>query len=379
LHTLPRDEWMRLAREEAEPSVTLMVDLEPSNPDRRSVKLRIQHLCEEAERRLEALGVSEEKRRELLEPVRARCTQDSEVPRESESLVALLSPSIQEVYPLDTRLGDRVEVGDHFVLSPLAVQQDEEPATWYVLTVADDSARLIKVEYGEIEEVPLPLERKDRSEANAERVDPEPAGSLHSNRFSSRTVSGRPVAHPQGYGQEDVAANEREMWFRFVDQALHSLLAGSEAPVVLAANVMHHDPFRKVCSYRLLLDQGIQRHPVSMSDAEIVEQARPFVRSAPDQTLLSDRYFAAKAEEKTTSSLEDALSAARNGQIDTLMWVPGVPQRDDEQQIDLLDEIVRLTAIQGGAVQALPAEQLPEPGDGVVVNAILRWPLGRNQ
>jgi hypothetical protein len=378
LHTLPRDEWMRLAREEAEPSVTLMVDLEPRNPDRRSVKLRIQHLCEEADRRLAALGVTEEKRRELLAPIRARCDQDSQVPRDSESLVVLLSPSVQELYPLDKPLGDRVEVGDHFVLSPLTLQM-HEPELWYILTVSDDGARLLEVELGEIKEVKLPLERKDRSQANAERVEPEPGGSLHSNRFGSRTVSGRPTAHPQGYGHEDVDVNEREMWFRFVDQGLRSVLGNSEAPVVLVADVMHHDLFRKVCSHRFLLPEGLQRHPVSMSDADLVEQARPFVYLGPDTTLLSDRYFAALAEGKATHSLPDALSAARNQQVDTLIWVPGVPQRDDEQQIDLIDEIVRLTAIHGGAVQAVHAHELPDPGDGVLLNAILRWPLGTNQ
>ncbi|MEZ4240930.1 MAG: hypothetical protein R3F59_33185 [Myxococcota bacterium] len=369
MQTLAHQDWMRLARHEGEPSVSLFLALHPHDGDRRRVALRLRHLLEEAEQRLAELDCDPAQVEAILAPLRASGLED--IPRDGQTLAAFLAPSVQELHQLDAPLGERVTVADHFALAALRTALDQ-PALWYVLGLADDGATLVRVARGAPSEVPLPLEREDRAAANAERVEPTEGGNRHANRFGSPPTGGTPTTHQQGFGYEQVDDIERQTWYRFVDRALQQALEEAPAPVVLVADVVHHQAFRDACHCPHLLDRGI-RHDPHASPAELAALARPVARAHQqnDSEAIGDRWHAAAHRGLVATRPEDVLEAARVGRVDTLYWPAGADLNGDAEQVD---EIVRQTALQGGALVPVDGEGLPEAGGGSnVVNAILRW------
>lgn len=372
MYLLPHDDWMRLARHEGEPCVTLVVPLSPSDPDREAVALRLRHAVEEADRRLESMGMEDDRRSKLLAPV-GYGDNPADIPRDGNTLLALLSPSISEVYHLDAALDTRVELTEHFVLSDLQAALDQ-PERWHLLTLADDGAELYEIHRGTPRKAELPLERNDRQEANAERLSPTPGGPLHARGNASSTKATNMT--PQGFGQEQVDDIEREAWYRVVDKALQSVLQPAGDPLVVLADTRHQGPFAAICHVDDIV--AVHQHPEDLTDDRIREIGRSLQDGVDTERLTTHWHNA----ESRTTSLQEALQGARSGRVELLMWNPEARIRHvDEHEdapaaaADMLDEVVRQTSLHGGRVIPVPPEHLPEPGNRRehVLNAVLRW------
>jgi hypothetical protein len=367
MYLLPHDDWMRLARHAGEPCVTLLQPLFPAEQDRDRVRIALKNAVDAADQRLATLGLSPDRRSALLEPLRYD-GRNADVPRDGETLLACLSPSLSEVHILEAALSPRLEVTRHLVLSDLRAALTQ-PDRWYLLTLTDDAARLLEVVHGTPIERPLPLERPDRDAANAERAEPHGPG-----RHAHGTSQG---LSPQGFGNRQVDDIERTTWYEVVDDALRKVLPDPAVPLVVVADVVHHDAFAEVCHVHQVI--ALDHQPDGLSDGELRDMGAEHLErvSASELESLRDAWFAADA---TTTKVDQALEAARNGRIDTLLWVPDAEVRHVDDQADapdgapdLVDEVVRQTVLHGGRTVPVRPDTLPAPEGHAAVNAILRW------
>lgn len=368
---MPRPSIDDLLTVRAAGCVTLSVPLRPAHADRDRVRLEIRRAVETARARLTALGIPPHHIKTTLAPVVALYQERPDVPRSGMTLLAFLTPGTQSVHVVDWALPPRVEVSDRFHLADLIAARAAHPP-FFVLTLADDGARLLRCVGPTVEPVPLALARADREAANRERVSPVPGGALQVNT-SGAGVTGAPTTHKQGFGHEDRDAIERATWYRVVYDALDMAPLGA-APLVLVADVVHHQPFIAGCRTPNLLAEGVQLNPAGVSNAGIMERARAHVEAARELP-------APPSHDATVTALPAIIEAAKQGQIDTLFYVAGRsrPGRLDERieahdawrpgDVDLVDAAVRATLETGGDVVPVGAEMLAE-ADAL---ASLRW------
>lgn len=384
MNTMTAEPWNELTRHSAPGSVTVVCPLEPENPDRDKIRLRLRHQVEAADELLEQQGIDAETREQLLAPLKTMSTDRPQVPREGKTLFAFLSEGASEIMQLDVSAKQRVVVGEHFHVRPL-LGDGRQPPEWYILTLADDGARLLRCHAGWTEDAALPLEREDRAAANGERVRPDGKGSFHAHGTSAG-----PKAQPQGFGHEQHDDIERETWYRVVLDALSEVLPKSnQPPLVVVTDKQHVGPFKAIvetAGYELIT---IQHNPHGMGDGELRTLAAPEVTSEtrPDIEALGSRWQNAMQGGHCLLSAPEIVKAASEGRVGTLLFDPDrelsgrldgedyVPANGTPGHLDLVNEALRAVLLHGGdAVPVTPGTLTRVTGQaGAGLAAILRW------
>jgi hypothetical protein len=184
--------------------------------------------------------------------------------------------------------------------------------------------------------------------------------------------------HGQG-GKKDGMDSEAERFFRAVDRAVqthHSDVSG--LPLMLAALPEHHHLFQAISHNPLLMRQGLQVNPESLSAQEL--QQRVWAVAAPaqqaQQAAWCDDYAVAKAKGLGSDNLADVAHAAAAGRVSTLLIeagrlaagrIDGTTGRIDFAQLegprvdDVLDDLGTLVEQKGGQVHVLTADRMPTP------------------
>jgi len=371
MHLPPRETWLELARHEGEPCVTLAIPRHEDDAIGLVAQRKLRNAVGEVEERLETMGVEADRRERILSLAREHL-QGQGLSVQGRTLLFLLSEERSEMLDLGAALAQRVEVSDHFVLSDLLAAR-QEPECWHALTVTDDQARLVRFIAGTPHQVDLPLERADRAAANAERELPNYRGDRHAHRIAS-PGPGAPAVHGQGFGDEHVDDIERRAWHREVVAALDKALGQDHAPLVLIAAPAHVGGLRSLIRGRDL--RTVSRHPSGLDDAGLRDLALSVLDVVKDEPSEAERQAFHDAN-RTTTDLKQALEDARMGRIQLLFWDPSADVRHVDGEApdgapDLVDEIVRQTALHGG--QAVPVPAARQPGSGKTpVAAALRW------
>jgi hypothetical protein len=189
-------------------------------------------------------------------------------------------------------------------------------------------------------------------------------------------------------------AEAQDGWHVSLYMPVHSLgfeaqqiLAEETAPLVLAGVDYLLPIYREVTSYPHLLDAVITGNPEELSEAELHEAAWPLVepRFADAERVAVDRYRQLAGAGQVSSDLDEILSAAHHGRVDTLFvalnrqrWgqfdtatqrsrIHAQPEPEDQ---DLLDLAAVQTLLQSGVVYAVEPEQMPAAAD---IAAICRY------
>jgi hypothetical protein len=165
---------------------------------------------------------------------------------------------------------------------------------------------------------------------------------------------------------------------RKVDRAIAPVLAGSGAPLILAAAEPIASIFRSVCSYPELSDAVISGNPERLTDAELERAARTVVDDLNRThvralaSLLAER----RGSERTTEDPALVAVAAERGAVETLLFNLDASVDDVPSPVggaaDELESLIRSAWQTGADVLALRPTEMPSDG---TVAAILRYPL----
>jgi hypothetical protein len=176
---------------------------------------------------------------------------------------------------------------------------------------------------------------------------------------------------------------------RRVDHALHGVLAGRSAPLVLAADEPLASIYRSVNTYPGLIDETIAGNPNLMTDAQLEDAALPMLDRLYKRALKAAiARFDEFKPRRATTDVSYAAHAATAGAIDELLIdidavIPGLVSEfdgsvtyaasDDAEVYSVVDEIARRALYTGARVLGAWRDELP---DRAPLVAILRYQFG---
>ena len=186
-----------------------------------------------------------------------------------------------------------------------------------------------------------------------------------------------PMRHGHG-GRKDETEKDTERFFRVVANTIYEQYTKPSGwPLILAALTEHQSLFKKVNKNPLLLTNGIEINPSSVSAEKLADMAWEIMEPEYNLKLesLVSLFEQARANGKGSDDYKEVAVAAVEGRIDTLIveadriipvritnLVTGNTQKKDmldPKVDDLLDDMGELVMKMGGEVMVLPAGKMP--------------------
>jgi hypothetical protein len=177
-------------------------------------------------------------------------------------------------------------------------------------------------------------------------------------------------------------------FFRAVDAALWSELREQKEPLVLAAPVSYHTPYRSVSRYPHLLEEGLDGNHERTRAEELHALAWPLVRRRMDARLdlVLDTYQRWVSARRAIDDLEQVARCAVQGRVLDLLVAEGTHRwgrldresgeleltesQTDHRDDDVLDDLAEAVLLRGGDVFTVQRGRMPS---GSPVAALLRW------
>jgi hypothetical protein len=294
----------------------------------------------------------------------------------SDGLAVFLGPDGPCHLRVPLRLPELVTVGDRFVVRPLLPLLNAG-GHFYVLALSQDEIRLFHGTRVGLDQVQL-----DGLPLAVWLTMPRRQPQVHAFVADRGGTGGRAVFH----GGTDYDAKPLILQhFRRVDHALRELLAGDQAPVVLAGMRYLQAIYRQANAHPQLLPTGIDGSPAYASPDQLHRRAwglvEPLLRG--HETAAATGYRAQQGTGRTSNTPEEVFTAARQGRVETLFLCTNTPEwrtRADREPLvlradgptpsDQLDLAAVATLRHAGTVYAVPAARMP---DANPVAAILRY------
>ena len=360
--------------------VSLYMPVYPLGFEAQQNPIRLKNMLSQAEEQLTAGGMRRPEALDLLAPAERLPTDGWFWRYQSEGLAIFCSQGLFRRYRLPLRFVELVVTARRFHVKPLLPLLSGD-GHFYVLALSQNEIRLL---HGSRSSIAL-VELEDVPESLSEALqwdDPERQLQFHTGAGAS--ANGRAaVFHGHGIGTDDAKSNIRR-YFEQVAAGIDDILADETAPLVLAGVDYLLPIYRETTSYAHLLDAVITGNPEELSETELHEAAWPLVepRFAEAEASAAGRYRQLAGTGQVSSDLDEILSAAHHGRVDTLFvalnrqrWgqfdaatqrsrIRAQPQPGDQ---DLLDLAAVQTLLQGGIVYAVEPEQMPVAADIVAI------------
>jgi hypothetical protein len=346
---------------------------------------QLKNLLRQADEQLRALGVRRSDVEALLAPAMELIAPAATWGKLGPGMAVLLSHHGARMWQLSIACEERCEVGKNFYILPVIKSLAGEIA-YFVLAVSQNQVRLMRGTLGEMEEVAVPALPADRETAvlleDAQRT-------LHAH-VGRAQVPGRGDLMYHGHGgAPDATKDEIVQYLRAIERAVAQFMVGRTEPLLFAGVDYLFPMYKQVNTYSHLLPTPITGNPELWSPQELRERAWPFV-----EPLVEARGDAAHAkygdmipQGRTAAGLEDVLSAAQAGAIETLFIDPSVTRRGtldpetfavrvDESADADSEDLINLAAVlvlrSSGGVELSSADDVP---GGDVISAVLRYPF----
>jgi hypothetical protein len=289
--------------------------------------------------------------------------------RQARTLAVFVTPAWLRTFRLPNRLTELAVGGERLYVKPL-MRAVTFPQTAFVLALAQGGVRLLET----VPDAPPVLVRV-----------PDMPSDVAAAAGKASIKDRAPIRRLQGDEGQKVRIRQ---YARRVDDALREVLPGHGVPLVIAAAEPLDSIFRSVCRYPDVVPDSVPGSPESVSDVELVQQAR---------TVL-DRYYAARltdlhalferrvGQNRTSTDVATVARLVTQGAVDTLFVdidgvVPGEVDEDGAVRfgpaqepggIGVVDEITRRAWLSGGRLLAVRRNDVPGGGD---LAAILRYPI----
>ncbi len=365
------DDYTDLAGWRGDIGVSIFLPTTPLTQDTDADRILLKNLAKEAIGQLEAAGADKRRVGPLTEELDDLIDDDDFWRHLAHGLVVYATPENLRTFRVPNALEPMAMVADRFHLKPL-LRSTNFCNAGFVLALADGSVRLVEVS----KDLPAATVSVPGMPADA-------ASSVGKASIATRSYSGR-------IGGSEGKKVRLSQYARKVDVALRGVLAGSSAPMVLAAVESLGAIYRSVNSYPHLAVQGIEGNPERLSDAELASAAREILDGLYRAQIADWHalYTARLNEDRATTDLARAARAATFGAVASLLvdmdqTVHGTVSETDGTVVHadsagadsygVADEVARRVLASGGHVLAVRAEGMPESGKPVA--AILRWAL----
>jgi hypothetical protein len=343
---------------EGELAATIYLPIDPEQRDARAPAARLRNLIGETEERLRRRGAEQSRSEAILRAVSdfADAT-DFESHRERGFLL-FASPTGLRSFSLPEQRPELVVVGNFFHIKPL-LHLIARNRRFHILALATGRVRLLEatpfawteLRLGDL--LPLDLAAEVDSRLAAE-------------------------AAPGGQSLEELRTELLAQDPHHVAEAVRIRLGSDQAPLLLVAEPKVAGHFSKLAHLPQMLADKLEINPFALPTEELhrraVEHLLPLIDGERNAVLDSINARLGTAEPTVAIRLEEILTAAREGRVDSVvvaddevLWGTfdmesgtvtgrGTPGIADE---DLLNEAAVLTMRHGGRALAAPTEMLP--------------------
>jgi Bacterial archaeo-eukaryotic release factor family 3 len=369
-----------LVRRHVPPCISLYQPTHRHHPDNQQDPIRFKNLVRTVEESLRRRYTGTQ---DLIGPLHALTSNAAFWNHTLDGLAVLAAPGIFRVFRTQRPVNELAIVADSFHLTPL-LRQVQSDDRYHVLCVTRESARVFEGNRDGLDELdPEGLPADIEAALGEQRTKP------HQTVASYGTGTGGPGPMFHGHGsRKDEVDKDTERYFRAVDRAMITDFSKpSGLPVVLAALPEHQPVFRSLSQNGALLGHGVEGNPEAMSTEQLREGSWRAVEPHYLHRLaeLSEAFSRAMANQRATSDLAEAASAAiegrvshlileadrvRAGRIDALTGaVMDLPLEDPEVG-DMLDDLAEAVLRTGGDVVVAPTQRMPSTSG---LAAILRY------
>jgi len=382
---LSHSEFKELSESARDYSVSIYMPTHTAGPDIQQDPIRLKNLLTDAEDQLQHIGLPDHAIKSRLSTAFSLLGDGEFWRYQNRGLALFLAEQESHIYRLPMDVEPFVMVANRFHLKPL-LPLFFDNRYFYILAFSQNQVRFFQATRYQISEISLENVPSSLDEA-LQYDDPEKQLQYH----STSNNGGQPAYHGHGVGTTDNKEDIRRFLSK-VESGLHSYLNTETAPLVLAAVDYLQPIYRDLSQYHHILPEGIEGNPDDMKPDDLREAAWPKVAALIEQSHHEalDHYQELVGTGKTATQMTPLLTAAHDGQIDTLFiaanarhWgtfdptsrdleIHQQPQPSDD---DLLDLAAVQTFLQGGTVYTLETDAMPEKTSAA---AILRYaaPVG---
>lgn len=384
---LPKNEITALAEKSQDLCVSIFMPTQHAGPPVRQNLIRFKNLLQEAEERLIESGVRSQDARELLEPAQELDNEDF-WRHQSDGIAVFLAPKVFRYYRLPLSFEELVVVTDRFHLKPLLPLFSGD-GQFYLLALSQHAVRLLQGTRYNVSEVNL--QNVPQSLAEALRYD-DTGKPTQFRASTSRGGASSPSVqagtfHGQGSPETDDPNASILEYFHQVDHGLRELLGDQQAPLVLAGVEYLFPLYQKANTYPHLIESGLTGNPELQSPEELHSQAwaivEPYFLKAQQEA--TDRYQELVGSGQASNDLQEVVSAAIYGRVDSLFVATGVEkwgifnsgantvqlhENEEPGDEDLLDLAAVKTFLNSGNVYAVEPEKVP---GGEPLAAVFRY------
>lgn len=364
--------------------VSLFMPTHRAGPEVQQDPIRFKNLLKEARENLVALGLRGPEADEVLEKPRQLGSDSMFWRHQSDGLALFVAPDFWNYYRVPRQFSEMVSVGERFLIKPLLPLITGD-GRFYLLAISQNELRLFQGSKFSLTAVEDTGNMPENLADALKYDDPEPQ--LQS-RIGGPGRGGRGAAIFHGHGDaSEEAKSDILRYFELVDNGLTELLAGDNAPLVLAGVDYLLPIYREANSYPHLLQEGVRGNPDRKTEEELHRDAweivEPVFLQEVDAAL--GRYRELAGTGQTSDNIKEIVPAAVHGRVEILLVAEGahlwgefdsstlsveVHEEAQPGDEDLIDLASASTLDNSGTVHAVPSEQLPGP-DGLV--AIFRY------
>lgn len=365
------DELAALADQTGECLVSLYMPMYRSGREVQQNRIRFKNQIDQAK---EVITLGETANQGILDQLSEISSWEQEDERwqhQSDGLAVFLDGKEVRTWRLPEDFNTVCNVSERFYIRPLCrfLQNDSR---YYVLAVSQNEVRLFygsKMSLREVENANLPHDL--RSALDIDEY-------VHTLQHHSTSRGSEAMFHGQGGGDPDVEKqDEIKQYFHHIDAALNNFFGVERLPLVFAGVGYLLPIFQKVCSYDELIDEAVTGSPDNLSADEIHAAAWPIVSKKFEAVRgeLLERFGTAAAQQQATDQIDEILTAAKQGQVDTLLVANdeklGSHADDDTATLAVkLNDAVVATLRNSGKVYSVDGDRL-----SAEAAVILRYPL----
>lgn len=353
---------------QASPCLSLYLPTHRSHPDRQQDTIRFRNLVKSLEESLRK-GYASRDAEALLKPFWELADDSRFWHFTGDSLAVFGSPDLFYVHRLQRPLSELAVVADTFHIKPiLRILQSAD--RYHVLGLSRDNVSLYEGNRDALVEIELPADvMQIIADAHVDRRKERHVETWNSNVGSSAVAV-------RGGRASGVIEHDTQRFFRAVDRIVDERYSrASGLPLLVAALPEHHTPFRRISRNSMLLPQGIEVNPESLSIQDLRDRAWHAI--APHYLArlagLMETFSIARAQGLGDDDLRKVMKAATAGRIATLLieadrQIPGRVDANGEIEFgdlaqpdvdDLLDDLAELTMRNSGQVVVVPAGRMP--------------------
>jgi hypothetical protein len=383
---LPSEELSALISQTEQPCISLFLPIERVEPARQQNVIRLENLVRRAETRLIERGTDRVTVQRMLEPAYVLLSDHGFWDRQAEGLAVFITPAACRSFRLPSVFAETLAVDSRAHITPLLPLLNSA-GTFYVLTVTLGGVHLYEGSPYGLQPVALPGVPAGLEAALAEDEFSKEA-QLHPG-IPGRGGERGAIFHGQDARDGTVIKQETMRYFQQVDRGVCAALLSQHAPLILAGLNYLLPIYRSVNSYAHLYDDAILSNPDDLLPQELHARARavsaPYFARPAERALERCRIGLGNGSGLATDQLRAIVPAAHSGRIDSLLLAQGAACWGSYEPSDgalslgaaiepHTTELLNLSAIQtllhGGAVYALPPEQMP---GATLCAAVLRY------